>query len=144
MSTLKNRWLRLLCVLFVAQILCIPALAQTITGSISGTVTDPAGGIIPGASVTVVNEQNKETRSSTTDGEGRFSFAALQPGIYTIKIEEKGFQTLQRIHTVLSANEDLALGEVALTAGQLNETVTVTSEGTAVERESSDLTARLT
>src|SRR3989449_3715717 len=120
------------------------ALAQSVSGSISGSVTDANGGLVAGATVTLINDQNKASRSISTNEAGRFEFAALQPGLYTIKVEHAGFQTLLKQKVVLSANEGLALGELRLQPGQVTETVTVTSEGATVERESSDLTGRLT
>lgn len=118
--------------------------AQTITGSISGAVMDSSGGMIPGATVTLISEKTGQSRSSTTDSEGRFNFAALQPGAYALKVERQGFQTLEQTSVILSANENLALGDLKLQPGQVTETVSVISEGAIVERESSDLTARLT
>src|SRR6266481_184984 len=144
MSCFTSRGPSLILGLFVIALLASAALAQSITGSVSGTITDPNGGIIAGASITLVNDQTKSERNVTTNEAGRFDFAALQPGVYTIKVEHQGFQTLLKQNVVLTANESLALGEVRLQPGQLSETVTVTSEGTAVERESSDLTARIT
>jgi hypothetical protein len=129
------------------SILCILAISsatQTITGTISGTVVDPNGGVIPGAKVTLTFLQTGAARNVSTNDEGRFSFAAAQPGRYTVMIEHTGFQKLLRENTVLSANENLALGELALATGNVNETVTVTSGGATVELETSDLTARLT
>jgi hypothetical protein len=120
------------------------AIAQTITGSISGAVMDQTGGMIPGATVTLTSEKTGQARGSTSDSEGRFNFAALQPGAYALKIERAGFQTLEQRGVILSANENLALGDLKLQPGQVSETVSVMSEGTIVERESSDLTARLT
>jgi len=120
------------------------ALAQTITGSISGTVSDANGGVIPGATVTLVSEKTGQKRSAVTNSEGRFNFAALQPGSYSLKVEQQGFQTHEQREVILSANENLALGELKLQPGQVSETVSVVSEGAIVERESSDLTARLT
>src|SRR5205085_355211 len=76
--------------------------------------------------------------------EGRFTSAAVQPGVYTIKVEQAGFQTLVRKNNVLSANENLALTELALSVGQVSEVVTTTAEGATVETASSDLSARLT
>jgi len=125
-------------------IVAITASAQTTTGTISGTVTDPNGGVVPGATVTLVNDQIGNSRVVTTNEEGRFTFAAIQPGKYTVKIERQGFQRLLRENTILSANENLALGELALATGSVNETVTIVSAGAGVETESSDLTARLT
>ncbi len=124
--------------------LCTVAHAQTITGSISGAVMDSSGGMIPGATVTLISEKTGQSRGSTTNTEGRFNFAALQPGTYSLKVERQGFQTLEQRGVVLSANENLALGDLKLQPGQVSETVSVMSEGAIVERESSDLTARLT
>jgi carboxypeptidase family protein/TonB-dependent receptor-like protein len=120
------------------------ALAQSVTGSISGSVTDLTGGVLVGASVSLQNDQTGTARTATTNDEGRFSFNAVQPGTYTLSIEQRGFQRLERRNTVLSANENLALGDLKLQAGQVSETVTVLSEGELVETQSSDLTARLT
>ncbi|HET8782352.1 MAG TPA: carboxypeptidase regulatory-like domain-containing protein, partial [Pyrinomonadaceae bacterium] len=120
------------------------AKAQTITGSISGAVTDSNGSVIPSATVTLASEKTGQTRTAATNSEGRFNFAALQPGIYSLKIEQQGFQAFEQRNIILSANENLALGDLKLQPGQVSETVSIMSEGTLVERESSDLTARLT
>jgi len=144
MSSFTSRCLGLLFVLIAIVLLVSPAGAQSITGSVSGTVTDANGGVIAGASVALVNEQTKTTRAIATNDAGRFDFAALQPGPYSLKVEHQGFQTMLRQNVILSANEDLALGDLKLQPGQVSETVTVTSEGATVERESSDLSARLT
>ena len=139
-----NHWLVLGLTLLVGSLLSFPAFGQTVTGSISGTVTDPNGAVVAGASVTLENDQTKDKRDQVTNDSGRFSFAAAQPGVYTIRIEHQGFETLLRTKVVLSANENLALGEIPLKTGQVSETVTVQSEGQIVEKESSDLQARLT
>jgi carboxypeptidase family protein/TonB-dependent receptor-like protein len=127
-----------------ALIVCAITAAQTVTGTISGTVSDSAGGVIVGARVTLTSERTGDTRTLTTGEAGRFSFAALQPDVYTLRIEERGFRTLEKRGNVLSANETLALGELELKAGDVSETVTVSTGGDRVETESSDLTARLT
>src|ERR1700687_3515614 len=131
-------------VLVLIAMLGITALAQTITGSISGSVTDLTGGVLVGATVTLQSDQTGTTRTAISNEEGRFSFAALKPGVYTIVVEQRGFQRLEKRNAVLSANESLALGDLKLQAGQVSETVTGMSEGTIVETQSSDLTARLT
>ncbi|HEV8133347.1 MAG TPA: carboxypeptidase regulatory-like domain-containing protein [Pyrinomonadaceae bacterium] len=137
-------WLANLFVALAMLMFATVTSAQTITGSISGAVTDSNGGVIPGAIVTLVGEKTGQARTVTTDSEGRFTFAALQPGKFILKVERQGFQTSEQRDVVLSANEKLALPDMKLQPGQVSETVSVTSEGTIVERESSDLTARLT
>ncbi|HYW69430.1 MAG TPA: carboxypeptidase-like regulatory domain-containing protein, partial [Pyrinomonadaceae bacterium] len=120
------------------------SLGQSVTGTISGVVLDPNGAVVPGAAVTLVKNETNDKRSQQSNESGRFNFASLQPGVYSVKIEHAGFESLLRTNVVLSANEDLALGDINLKTGQVTETVTVSSEGQIVEKESSDLTARLT
>jgi len=144
-SPLNFRSLQLVLIVTVWAVLLISLTsAQTVTGTISGTVIDPNGAVVAGVNITLVNDRTKDQRDQVTNDSGRFSFAAVQPGVYTLKIEHQGFETLLRTQVVLSANENLALGEIPLKTGQVTETVTVASEGQLVERESSDLTARLT
>src|SRR2546426_5761405 len=130
--------------LLALAVLSTAAWAQSVTGTISGVVLDPNGAVVPGAEVTLVNVQTNDKRNQPTNEAGRFNFASLQPGVYTLKIEHQGFETMLRTKIVLSANEGLALGDLSLRTGQVSETVTVASEGQIVEKESSDLTARLT
>ncbi|PYS43435.1 MAG: hypothetical protein DMF71_07015 [Acidobacteria bacterium] len=139
-----HSWSQLVPGLLLIVWLCSSAAAQTVTGTISGTVVDPNGAVVSGATVTLTNDRTNEKRDLTTNESGRFSFASVQPGVFTIRIEHQGFETMLRTKVVLSANEALAVGEISLKTGQVTETVTVTSEGQAVEKESSDLTARLT
>ena len=134
-------------ILFVTLALFVVTSAisgQTITGSISGAVIDTNGGVVPNATVSLTGEKTGQARTATSDSEGRFNFAALQPGKFILKVERQGFQTYEQRDVVLSANEKLALPDVKLQPGQVSETVSVTTEGAIVERESSDLTARLT
>lgn len=130
--------------LLATLLLSVPAAAQSVRGTVSGNVTDSNGAAIPGATVTLVGDQKADTRSVTTNDTGRFSFPAIQPGTYSLRIEQKGFQALEHRGVVLSANESLALGELKLQPGEIAGMVTVTSVGPVVEKESSDLTARLT
>src|SRR5215475_8525095 len=144
MHAIKLQWSKLLSCLFCAVFLCGLAMAQTITGTISGTVVDASGKVIAGANVMLTNEQTAITRVATTNDEGDFTITSLQPGVYTIKVESRGFRSYQRTNNVLSANEHLALGKLTLEVGNLAEVVTTVAAGAMVETESSDLTARLT
>ncbi|HEY9436327.1 MAG TPA: carboxypeptidase regulatory-like domain-containing protein [Blastocatellia bacterium] len=144
MSSIKLRWSKLLSCLFCAMFLYGPVMAQTVTGAISGTVVDTSDNAIVGATVTIINVKTGDKRIAVTNESGGFSVPALQPDVYTIKIEQRGFRSLERQNTVLSANENLALGRIALDIGQVTEVVTTVAEGATVEKESSDLTGRLT
>lgn len=86
MFTLARHSSRIVLGLLVAMLLSTSVIAQSITGSVSGIVTDSNGAAIPGATVTLVGNQKNDTRNSSTSDSGRFNFAAVQPGVYTIKI----------------------------------------------------------
>ena len=142
MPTLKHRrpiWLALSLILLCAQYM----VAQTVTGSISGTVMDASGNAIAGATVRLINERTNDARVLTTNESGDFRFTAALPGIYTIKVEQKGFSAFERRGNVLTANEHLAVGELAMKVGEMSETVTTVAEGTPVQTESTEHSALL-
>jgi len=62
------------------------AIAQTFTGTITGTVTDPAGAVVPGAVLTVTNLETNESRRLTSNEAGLFNFTALPPGRYRFEV----------------------------------------------------------
>ncbi len=144
MSRLPRLWQ----VVFVALMITLAEgsrpFAQTVTGTISGTVMDASGQVIPNAAVKLLNERTGEIRSSSTNESGGFSFAALLPGSYTVKVEQRGFRSLERQGNVLTANEHLSVGNIELSVGEVSETVTTTAEGTPVQIESSEHSAQLT
>src|SRR5512138_501154 len=96
MVSFRCQRLELLSVVFVMLMAASAVKAQTITGSISGVITDSTGAYIPGATVTLTSEKTAQARSGGTNGEGRFTFAALQPGGYYLKVEQPGFQTFEQ------------------------------------------------
>jgi hypothetical protein len=106
--------------------------AQTTTGSISGSVTDPSGQLIPAASVTIINELNLEERSGKTNELGDFTFPALTPGAYTIRVSAEGFRPLERRSNNLVGGSRLAVGALQLEVGSVGESITVTAQGAAV------------
>jgi hypothetical protein len=115
--------------------------AQTVTGTISGTVIDSSGRVITGASVALVNERTGETRNVVTSDVGGFTFAALQPGTYTLKVEQRGFRQYERTGNVLPSSEHLSVGNIELSVGAVNEAVTTRAEGAVVQTESSEHSA---
>ena len=98
----------------------VATFAQTTisTGSIQGTVTDPSGAIVSGAKVTIRNKQTSQTSETTTNSSGSFASGALNPGNYVVRIEARGFRTLEmplivQVNTTSAANAKLTLGESA-------------------------------
>ena len=84
--------MRFVSILALLALLCGLAFAQTETGSIIGTVTDPQGAVVAGAKVTVTNNGTGAERSTMTNSNGLYSVTNLQPGDYSVKIEAANFQ----------------------------------------------------
>ena len=112
------------------------ASAQTTTGSILGTVLDPQGNAVPGATVSVIHEGTNEIRSTTSDAErGAFQVTSLAPGTYTVRVELQGFSKFERKGVVVSSSDRVSVGALALTVGGLEDTVTVQATGSHVNTE---------
>jgi hypothetical protein len=100
------------------------ALAQTSnTGTLVGTVSGPDG-VIPGASVTVTDNQTKKERTVLTNGEGGFNLSQLDFGTYTVKVTATGFKTYTATDLRLDAGREYSLNPT-LEVGSIQETVTV-------------------
>lgn len=100
---------------------------QAQTGAISGTVKDPKGAVIVGAQVTIRNETTGESRSATTDGEGKIKVEGLAPGDYTVSVAQAGFKTDER-SIKLEAGKPATL-EIKLEIAETKAEVTVGAKG---------------
>ena len=116
----------------LAVLLPRPSAAQAVSGTISGNIADSQGQVIPGATLTIINEATNDTRVTVSDGNGSFQITNLQPGRYTVRVEMQSFRTLERKDVVLSAGERLSVGTLTLDIGSLGETVVVEARGTQV------------
>ena len=136
MLRLSARRLTTLLVVFAMAVTAIllphSAAGQAVSGTIAGNVADPQGQVIPGATLTVINEATNDSRVTVSDGNGGFQVTNLQPGSYTVKVEMPSFRTLERKNVVLSAGERLSVGTLVLDIGSLGETVVVEARGTQV------------
>src|SRR3954452_10163189 len=104
-----------------------PAWAQFDRGQISGQVKDAQGGVVPGATVTAVNQQTQLNWNTVTDGTGFYTFANLPAGRYNVAAELQGFKKALRNDVQLDAAGSLPLN-FALETGAVSEAVTVTAE----------------
>ena len=127
------RSLPVITILIVSTFAIVPLLAQTTTGTISGTVMDPGGALIPGAMVSATNDATGESRSTLTSETGSFSFPSLLPATYTIRVELAGFQTLQKTGNILTPNSRLDVGELKLEIGDVVENVNVEASVSQVQ-----------
>jgi len=108
------------------------ASAQTTSGTMSGTVIDASGQVVPGADVSVTNEATAEVRRTVTNEVGAFSFPGLQPGPYAVRAELAGFRPFEIKGNMVLANNRLALPPLKLEVGSLAEAVTVSAVGQVV------------
>ena len=117
-------WCALLALL--GALLASPALAQTSgSATLRGTITDPSGAVVPSAKVLLRDDQTQQERTATTNEEGGFTFTALTPGSFTVKIERVGFKAYTQNKLTLSPSETRGLN-ITLEIGAATESVTVT------------------
>src|SRR4029077_4399045 len=134
-----NTMFRRLCLtIFVSLTVAVSVMAQTGSSSVVGTVADSTNRVIPGSSITLINEASGDQRSESTNQTGDFVFASVNPGTYTVKVQTTGFRTLERRGIVVVSSTRLSVGTLQLQVGSVNESVEVTSQQTQVETESSD------
>src|SRR5262245_34724839 len=129
--------------LFVLLAFTASAFAQGGRSDISGTILDSGKAVLPGATVTVTNEDNGIERSTVTDGEGKFILPNLQPGRYTVKAELAGFQTATRTGMVVNVGQELSL-QLTLNVAGVQETLTVTAQSPIVETTSNRIGTNIT
>src|SRR5260370_1875782 len=118
--------------------------AQSATATLSGTVEDQNGAVVPGASITVSNTATSLERRVTTNDQGYFSVPLLSPCAYSVQADHQGFRSIQIEKVVLNVGDQKAL-QIQLKAGDVNATVQVTAEaplinespavGTVVDRQ---------
>lgn len=139
-KSLQVRWLWVIALCFVL----FPALvlAQTETGAINGTVTDPSGAIIPNATVVVKAVATNAVRNATTNSEGIYAVTNLPPGSYIVSVEQSGFNTLQK-------SVDLGVGARAgidfqLQVGKTGTVMEISAAALTVNTETQTLGATIT
>lgn len=114
--------------------------AQVTTSDIVGSVTDASGGILSGASVSIVNVGTHESRSVQTGSSGTFSFSSLQPGTYSVTIESPGFKKFQ-IAAIRLVAGDRARADAQLQIGGAEEVVEVTGASPALQTDNSTMSS---
>ncbi len=111
---------------------------QEVTASITGTVTDPAGAALPGATVTATSQERGQTYTALTNDSGLYRIAQLPVGGYTVKVEKKGFAVASYPAFVLTLNQ-VARIDVTMKVGQASETVEVSGSAPVLATETTQV-----
>jgi hypothetical protein len=118
--------------------------AQSITGSIFGSVLDSGGAAVQAAQVKLTNPTTGAERVTQTDVRGEFAISILPPGTYSLTVEVPGFKTLVRKDITLTPSDRLSLGALTLELGTLTEQVLVSAVATPVQTASAERSTAIT
>jgi Carboxypeptidase regulatory-like domain/TonB-dependent Receptor Plug Domain/TonB dependent receptor len=124
--------------LILSALLVLQATAQGGSSTISGTIKDATGSVVPGARVRVTNDQTGAAQSTITNDTGVFRAGSLAPGSYRVEVEAEGFQKLLRGPLTVEVGQVIAL-DLGLELGKSSETVTVTEAAPITESQTSNV-----
>src|SRR5467141_5477542 len=127
-------------VLVFSPLLLVTAHAQVAGATLSGTVSDQSGGVLPQAAISIKNTATGITRTSATSTAGFYSVPNLLPGSYEIRASAQGFSTELQTGITLTVGEQQVLN-FTLQVGQMAQTVEVSTEAPTVELASSSISA---
>ena len=136
---MRKRTIRVLTVLGLLAMAALPARAQITTGTVSGTVKDAQGGVVPGATVVLISE-TKGTKSTpnVTNSTGDYVFPNVTADTYTVEISMEGFKTLARKNVKVSGGDRVSVPIVTLEVGGAAETVNVQAESPMIQAQSGE------
>ena len=99
--------IRVLGIVCVMLAMSLPVFSQSTTGRILGSVRDQSGAAVAGATVMITDVQRGGVRNVAADASGDYAAPNLQPGVYTVRAEAKGFKIVERVNIVVEVAEDL-------------------------------------
>ena len=118
--------------LVLVLLLAVGTVWGGVTASISGTVTDPTGAVVPGASVTALNTDTGISTSTQTNTQGFYSFPVLPTGKYEVTIRAAGFEEYRQTDLVLDVNNALRI-DAAMKVGAVTQEVSVSATAVHVD-----------
>ena len=130
--------MRILATTFALSAICLPLAAQITSGEITGTVSDSAGAVIAGATVTATNPATNSQRTTQTSNAGVYSLTALPPGSYTLRVERQGFSSQVRSGIELQVAQ-VARFDLTLQVGSVTEVIEVQGGAPLIETDSTSL-----
>jgi hypothetical protein len=128
----------LMCTLFIQE-----GRAQVLYGSVTGTVSDPTGAVVPGAKVLITNDQTELKRLATTDSAGEYRILDLPEGTYTINVTAPGFQAFKQTSLVVAIGQ-VNKQDLQLTVGSQTQEVTVQGSTEVLQTQKADVHTEIT
>ena len=129
--------------IFALFALVVPNIFAQATGSLSGSVTDQSGALVPGVSVTVTNKNTNLKRTVTTEENGRWTVSVLPVGTYAVFYEKEGFKKIVSENVAVEASVPRTV-EAVLEVGTQDVVVTVTSDQPLVQSETAAVARQIT
>ena len=123
---------------FVLLFLVRSASAQITSGSVSGSVTDASGSVIPGATVSLVSATKGTSQAAVTSPRGDFVFSNVPADLYSLKVTMDGFKALERQNVLVHAGDRVTVGTLAIEVGTLAETITVSGQAPMIQATSGE------
>jgi hypothetical protein len=122
---------------------CSCVCGQATSGNIIGTVTDPAGAVIPNVSITITSQERGAVYNATANESGNYSVVQILPGLYTMEFEGPGFQRLAQKDVSVGIDRSTRM-DVQLVVGQVTEEVSVTGAAPGLVTDRAEVSATLT
>ncbi|MGH9586559.1 MAG: carboxypeptidase regulatory-like domain-containing protein [Acidobacteriaceae bacterium] len=114
-----------LCLFLISLSASVAAFGQAGRGSISGSITDQTGAVIPGAAVSLLDPSTGVTRNTKANASGHYAFISLNPGVYSVTAKETGFTTTIRNNITVTVDQTTTV-DLAMQVGNISQVVTVT------------------
>lgn len=127
-----SRFLLFISCLLMAAMWTADLQAQDLRGKVTGTVTDASGAVIPGASVSLTNDNTTVATVTSTNEVGQYLFDFVIPGTYTVRVELEGFRTFEQQNILIQTRADMTVN-ATMQVGAVAETVTVEEAPVAVQ-----------
>ncbi|MGI4755568.1 MAG: TonB-dependent receptor domain-containing protein [Janthinobacterium lividum] len=136
------RTLRATCLAVACVTLPATGLAQAVSGTLLGTVTDASGAAVPNARITITATDTGQVQKFTSNESGNYSVPGLQPGRYTVTVEAPGFKRETHSNIDLTSNSSTRV-DAALATGSVSEEVTISTAPPVLQTDRADISTKI-
>jgi hypothetical protein len=136
--------MRICAVLVLCLVAVSLAMGQIVSSSVKGTVVDPSGAVVIGATCTLVNDATGQASTAPSLADGGFTIPNVAPGKYRLSVSATGFKALTMENIAVTASEMRTLGRLVLNVGETKESVTVTADSAPIQLASAERSGLIT